>query len=306
MVDAFSVAIMQTIRDGSWDTAWRGIFPGAYTFEQNCSVSYPHLDKLSGYIRNGVIRIGYQPYVPFFFYNETTRVVSGPEFDFGNLLVKILSEHYKIPLRADWVYVGHETDFEGDLYRGLQAGKYDVILSTLAHTDLREKKMVFSCTYFAEYTSFLRTALHPERKIETLAEVNHPNVKIAFVRGTVAEKHVRHMAPNATFVEFKQWTDGVNEVHLVGWDDGTLAHYVRTVQCQPVPCHMLNISRDQLTEGTFNGVAVLLPSDQSQLIVGIVLGILGIFLFITFLTFILVVAITILRFVRQRRNYDGI
>ncbi len=124
---AFSAAIKQSIESGIWATSWKPTFPNAQPPPINQSspcafTNFParpsqglFFELLAG-LRP--LRIGVQPYVPFFFQDRGRDRLRGPEWEFGEGLVASINRHYGANMTHRWVEVPRHSDFFVDLLAG--------------------------------------------------------------------------------------------------------------------------------------------------------------------------------------------
>jgi len=110
-----------------------------------------------------------------------------------------------------------------DLLSALEAGKVDMVLSSMTITGERNMKVAFVGPYFISGKTFLTTekwaaaAKEPE-------EVNSPGTKLTALRGSTSQKFVEVAFPNATLLPAKDYGESVAMV-LQGKADAMIADY---------------------------------------------------------------------------------
>src|SRR3546814_8292249 len=83
----------------------------------------------------------------------------------------------------------------GQLIASLQAGKYDVIMSALTRTTKRAMAVAFTEPYFVLGTAWL---VNQDRDdLQTLADLNQPEITIAVEQGALSEQQSRKHLPEA-------------------------------------------------------------------------------------------------------------
>ena len=110
-----------------------------------------------------------------------------------------------------------------ELLPALEAGKVDMVLSSMTITGKRNMKVAFVGPYFISGKTFLTTekwvasAKQPE-------EVNSPNTKLTALRGSTSQEFVELVFPKATLLLAKDYGESVAMV-LQGKADAMIADY---------------------------------------------------------------------------------
>jgi len=110
-----------------------------------------------------------------------------------------------------------------DLLPALEAGKVDMVISSMTITGKRNMKVAFVGPYFISGKTFLTTekwaaaAKEPE-------EVNSPSTKLTALRGSTSQEFVEKVFPNATLLLAKDYSESVAMV-LQGKADAMIADY---------------------------------------------------------------------------------
>jgi len=110
-----------------------------------------------------------------------------------------------------------------DLLPALEAGKVDMVLSSMTITGKRNMKVAFVGPYFISGKTFLTTekwaaaAKEPE-------EVNSPSTKLTALRGSTSQEFVETVFPKATLLLAKDYGESVAMV-LQGKADAMIADY---------------------------------------------------------------------------------
>jgi len=110
-----------------------------------------------------------------------------------------------------------------DLLPALEAGKVDMVMSSMTITGKRNMKVAFVGPYFISGKTFLTTekwatsAKQPE-------EVNSPETKLTALRGSTSQQFVQAVFPKATLLLGKDYSESVAMV-LQGKADAMIADY---------------------------------------------------------------------------------
>ncbi len=110
-----------------------------------------------------------------------------------------------------------------ELLPALEAGKVDMVLSSMTITGKRNMKVAFVGPYFISGKTFLTTetwvasAKNPE-------EVNSPGTKLTALRGSTSQQFVQEAFPKATLLPAKDYDESVAMV-LQGKADAMIADY---------------------------------------------------------------------------------
>ena len=110
-----------------------------------------------------------------------------------------------------------------ELLPALEAGKVDMVLSSMTITGKRNMKVAFVGPYFISGKTFLTTekwataAKEPE-------EVNSPSTKLTALRGSTSQEFVEKVFPKATLLLAKDYGESVAMV-LQGKADAMIADY---------------------------------------------------------------------------------
>ena len=110
-----------------------------------------------------------------------------------------------------------------ELLPALEAGKVDIVLSSMTITGKRNMRVAFVGPYFISGKTFLTTetwvasAKNPE-------EVNSPGTKLTALRGSTSQEFVQEAFPKATLLLAKDYDESVAMV-LQGKADAMIADY---------------------------------------------------------------------------------
>jgi cyclohexadienyl dehydratase len=139
-------------------------------------------------LQRGVLRVGTTgTYMPFSFLAPNGEY-EGYDIDVANKLARDLGVRVKF-VRAPW----------STIVAGLVAGKYDIAASGISLTLDRLKTVAFSDSYV--HTSFVALIRRSDQgKYKSWHDLNSPNLTIAVMLGTSAERLAKETFPRAKFI----------------------------------------------------------------------------------------------------------
>ena len=126
--------------------------------------------------RAGVLRIGYAIEAPYIFLDAEGKL-TGLECETG----KVVAGRLAIP-RIEWV----QTEF-GSLISDLEADRFDIIVAGMFITPERARRVIFSEPTFHVRQALLVQVGNPYRLHSYTDVLQHPEVKIAALRGAIEE-----------------------------------------------------------------------------------------------------------------------
>jgi len=145
-------------------------------------------------MRTGVIRCGYVVYGSFFAYDPNTGKMSGIFYDIMEQIGK------NAGLKVEWT---EEVGF-GDIFAGLDAGRFDVYAGGLWPSTERAKAGHFTTPAF--YSIITAWARADETRFQNLDGINDPSVRISAVDGALESIIARTDYPEAELVSLPQIT----------------------------------------------------------------------------------------------------
>ena len=146
----------------------------------NCSDAPDLLQEIQ---ERGVIRIGWINSKPYQFKNEDGEL-EGVLVNAGTMLAEEL-----LQVEAEWVEAKWDT-----FIAGLQADKYDVVISNVARRPNRATSVWFTKPWIIGYQSFL---VHKDSGIETLADLDKAGATVVVRLGSAA--HITYTENNPDF-----------------------------------------------------------------------------------------------------------
>ena len=185
--------------------------PGCVTTkgEGTAAQSVTTLDRIS---QSGQLVVGTAGSMPPM--NMTTKdgEVIGLEMDIANQMAAAMG-----------VKATFKTMPFADLLPALEAGKVDMVLSSMTITGKRNMKVAFVAPYFISGKTFLTTEkwVASAKKPE---EVNNPGTKLTALRGSTSQEFVTAAFPKATLMLGKDYAESVAMV-LQGKADAMIADY---------------------------------------------------------------------------------
>lgn len=141
----------------------------------------PTIDKIR---QNGKLRAGVALAAPWLLQDPSTKEYYGPAAD----LVKRIAQELNVPVE----YVDSGWDV---LIAGLQADKFDLTVAPMFATPARMKVVDF-VNYTEAGTCYF--AKKDNAKVNSLDDLNNPDVTIVTFTGTGTEEGIRKKYPNAT------------------------------------------------------------------------------------------------------------
>ncbi|MGM0857656.1 MAG: transporter substrate-binding domain-containing protein [Pseudomonadota bacterium] len=141
------------------------------------------------------VRLGADvPYEPFM-YREAEGELTGFEIELGNAVCEYLD------ITCTWV----EQDWDG-IIPGLMARKYDAIMSSMAITDERAERVLFSEPYYTTPSAWITTR---EQDIDIEDKSSLEGLTVGVQRATLQDDYVTEIYGDT--VEIRRYT-GANEV----------------------------------------------------------------------------------------------
>ena len=204
---ALSAAIARTIDDGRYAALYRRWFgedPGTaqHPLPPIGGVTSPAVSEAGGSVletvlQRGSLRVGYALMGPPFSFEaqDVTEdvTVTGWDLELGQLLTAALSEAYGQPITAEAVQLP-AAPFPARLFDELDAGTVDIILSDLAVTEEREKRVDFTTPYLMVTFGLL---CGPDFQPQTLADVDRGDVTVVVLRHAFLNELADRHLPNA-------------------------------------------------------------------------------------------------------------
>lgn len=167
------------------------------------------LDKI---IKRGELVVGTAGNMPPL--NMTTK--SGDVIGLEPDLAAYLAYSMNVKLRL-------ETMPFADLLPALEAGKIDMILSSMTITPRRNLKVAFAGPYFVSGKCVL-TKVQSLAGIESAADINAANITMTALQGSTSQEFIERRIPNAKLVPSTDYDIAVDRV-LKGDVDALLADY---------------------------------------------------------------------------------
>ncbi len=145
---------------------------------------YKDSPTLQAIVKGGVLRAGTSLAAPSSFKDPKTGQVDGSVIRIGQEVAR------RLGVKMDLTVTGWDT-----IIAGLQAKQYDMALAGLFETPAR-KKVVDFVTFEKEGIAFL--VRKDNKKVNTVEDLNRPEVTIATVTGSGSEQMVKQNFPKAT------------------------------------------------------------------------------------------------------------
>ncbi|WP_244072368.1 transporter substrate-binding domain-containing protein [Nitrosomonas sp. PY1] len=173
--------------------------------------NYTHAGVLEKALESRQLRVGVSLYEPWAFKNQANDLI-GFEIELAKQLAKDLGVQ-PVFVTLEW----------SQLIDALEAKQIDIIISGMAITPERALRANFSNAY-ASAGFDVAASLSKTAHINSLSELNHPEMTIGVVSNTVPEQLARKIFEKATIKSFKQHYDVRkailnNEIHA--WFDST-------------------------------------------------------------------------------------
>ena len=177
-------------------TALSPVLPAASPAQAPPAPSQSTMDAI---VKRGALRVGFSSFVPWAMQDKQGKYI-GFEIDVAQRLADDLGVKLQ-PVPTSW----------DGIIPALLAGKFDMIIGSMAITPKRALSVNFSVPYD---TAYIDVTLNREKAgdIKTLADLNKPEVVVAVRNGTTAALAAKKLAPNATFRVFNDEAPAVEEV----------------------------------------------------------------------------------------------
>lgn len=164
-------------------------------FVTGCTKQQDNTDTLDKIIQRDKIIVGVKyDTKPFGFINEQQQLV-GYDID--------LAKYIAASLLGDKNKVEFKQVTPSSRILALNSGQVDMIIATMTITPQRREVVDFSMPYYVTGQSVL---IPRESTIKTVSDLNGKKVIIIF--GTISEKNLRLIAPDANVIGFKTYTSG--------------------------------------------------------------------------------------------------
>lgn len=166
-----------------------------FVFVTGCSKKEDNTDTLDKILQRGKLIVGVKyDTKPFGYINNKQQLV-GYDIDLARYIAKsILGDENRVEFKQVT---------PSSRILALNSGQVDMIIATMTITPQRKEVVDFSAPYYITGQSVL---IPKNSDIRTLSDLNGKNVIIVF--GTIAEKSLRLIAPDANVIGFKTYTSG--------------------------------------------------------------------------------------------------
>ena len=150
-------------------------------------------------VKRGTLRVGFSSFVPWAMQDRNGKYI-GFEIDVAQRLADDLGVKLQ-PVPTSW----------DGIIPALLAGKFDMIIGSMAITPKRAMSVNFTVPYD---TAYIDVTLNREKAggIKSLADLNRPEVVVAVRNGTTAALAAKKLVPAATFRVFNDEAPAVEEV----------------------------------------------------------------------------------------------
>lgn len=174
-------------------------------------INHAYAGAFEKVLESGKLRVGVSLYEPWSFKDQTDNL-AGFEIELAKQLAKDMGVQPTFVI-LEW----------SQLISTLEAKQIDIIISGMAITPERALRVNFSNAY-ASAGYDVAASLSKTAHINSLSEMNHPEIIIGVVSNTAPEQLARKMFEKATIRSFKQHYDVRkailnNEIHA--WFDST-------------------------------------------------------------------------------------
>ena len=183
--------------------------------------------SLKQVLQQGKLRVGVSQFTPWTLKNNKGELI-GFEIDVAHQLAKDLGVQLEIK-EFDWAAI----------IPALLNKKIDIIVAGIVITPQRALKVSFSRPY-ANSGIGLATNISLTKNFTSLDDLNHPNVKIGVVAGTVAEDLARRVFTEANLQKFQKSEEAIQSV-IQGKVHGYVEH-------NPLPTFIALDHPDQVDE----------------------------------------------------------
>jgi len=208
----------------------------------------PALDRI---LERGELVVGTSGNMPPL--NMTTKAgdVIGLEPDLANYLAYAMG-----------VKLRFETMPFSELMDALDAGKVDMVLSSMTITPARNLRAAFAGPYFVSGKCVL-TKTEALASLDSAAEIDAAQLRLTALEGSTSQEFIRRRIPRAKLEPSKDYTSAVSKV-LNGQVDALLADY---------PICLVSLARypssglvSVITRLTYEPIGIALPADDPLLL----------------------------------------
>ena len=146
---------------------------------------------------------------------DSSRIISGVEYDLGVAIARRISMHYgvfvesniqnvveegdiKFPALASALYLGFPTE---DYFNNDIPHEYDAILGSLAYSPVRNRVVDFvGCSYFLTYLTAIRTGYEPLVIVNTVEDLQKEGVLTAVLAGSSGHQFAIAVLPASNYI----------------------------------------------------------------------------------------------------------
>ena len=179
----------------------------ALTLSSLSSAASPVLGRV---IENGVLKVAMSADQPPFNFRSRGKSVVGFDADLAAALAGTMNVKLKIV----------EIPF-GDLLEALIKGRVDMVISGMAITPERSRKVSFVGPYTLSGKSMLTTARVKDAAID-ISEFNNSDVRVVALKNSTSESFVQHNLPEASLHTIANYNEGIQQL-LTGEIDAMVA-----------------------------------------------------------------------------------
>ncbi|MBQ0721500.1 MAG: gamma subclass chorismate mutase AroQ [Gammaproteobacteria bacterium] len=206
-------------------------------------------NKLAAILNKGVLRVGTTgDYKPFSFYDKNTAQYSGVDIDLAHHLASSLGVTLQL-VPSSWP----------TLMTDLAADKFDVGMSGISRTLLRQRSAFFSTAYYSGGKTPIGRCDNIAR-LNSLGDIDQQNIRVIVNPGGTNEKFVRANIQRAQIIIypdnttiFDQLIDGQAEVMITDAIEVKLQQSLHPELCATMPGELLSHSEK----------AFLMPQDSA-------------------------------------------
>jgi ABC-type amino acid transport substrate-binding protein len=155
-------------------------------------------------LKDGVVRVAYIVYPPYFMKDPNTKIFSGIYYD---MIMKMAAD---LGVKVEWVEeVNFSTPFEG-----FYTGRYDMIGANVWPDGQRVRRADFTQPIcYSGMNAYIRP--DAARRYTAIAQLNDPAVRIAIIDGEGGELLAKNKCPRARYISLPQGTSNAELVmHL--------------------------------------------------------------------------------------------
>lgn len=204
LTQALSAVISSILDDGSYDVLYQKWFdasPGGTTHPYPPSEQYAFPRHPEGTLARafdrGALHLGFAVMGPPFSQEKDGKVI-GWDLELGSLLTDVLAGQYGATLQAVHVRVPG-APFPGRLFDELDADRCDAVLSDLAITDERLRRVDFTCPYLCVTFGLLcRGNSSAATRLASSADADRPELRLLVLRRAFLNELADRSLPNAT------------------------------------------------------------------------------------------------------------